>query len=136
MLDRLRPIALNSWRVVVGFAFFTHGGQKLLGWFGGDAVASVASLVGVAGLLEFFGGLAIILGLRTRAVAFVLSGEMAVAYWYSHVGRGGLWFWNNGGELAVLFCLTFLLMAAIGGGDFSLDGFLRKGKEPRPPEPS
>jgi putative oxidoreductase len=136
MLDRLQPIAINSWRIVVGFAFFTHGGQKLLGWFGRDAVGSVTSLLGVAGVLEFFGGLAIILGLRTRGVAFVLSGEMAVAYWYSHVGRGGLWFWNNGGEPAVLFCLTFLLMAAIGGGDFSVDGFLEKRKKPSAQQPS
>ena len=117
---------LNAWRVVLGFTFFTHGGQKVFGWFGGSGVQGFASLMGVAGFLEFFGGLAIILGVRTRYVAFILSGEMATAYWYSHVGRGGLWPWANGGELAVVYCLTFLLMSATGGGDFSFDGLLKR----------
>ncbi len=78
-LDRLRPLALNAWRIVVGFTFFTHGGQKLFGWFGGNQVGSIASLVGAAGIIETLGGLAIVLGLGTRYVAFVLSGQMVVA---------------------------------------------------------
>lgn len=126
LLDRLRPFALNAWRIVVGFTFFTHGGQKLLGWFGGSQVG-IASLLGAAGIIEFLGGLAIVLGLGTRYVAFVLSGQMAVAYWYRHVGNGGLWHWENGGELAAVYCLTFLAMSVVGGGDFSIDG-LRKGR--------
>ena len=124
-LDRLRPLALNAWRIVVGFTFFTHGPQKLLGWFGGNQVGSVASLLGAAGIIEAVGGLAIMFGLGTRPVAFLLSGQMAVAYWYRHVGGRGLWHWDNGGELAAVYCLTFLPMAAMGGGDFSIDG-LRK----------
>ena len=127
-LQKLRPVALNTWRIVTGFTFFTHGGQKLLGWFGRDATANIASLVGVAGLLEFVGGLAIILGVRTQYVAFVLSGEMAVAYWYRHVGSGGLWHWANNGELAAVYCMSFLVMSTIGGGDFSIDGMLKNKK--------
>jgi len=125
-LDRLRPVALNAWRIVVGFTFFTHGGQKLLGWFGGNQVG-IASLFGLAGIIEFFGGLAIVLGLGTRYVAFVLAGQMAVAYWYRHVGSSGLWHWENGGELAAVYSLTFLAMSVVGGGGFSIDG-LRKGR--------
>jgi len=126
LLDRLRPVALNAWRIILGFTFFTHGGQKLLGWFGRDAVAEVVSLRGVAGILEFFGGLAILVGLQTRPVAFVLSGQMAVAYWYQHAGNGGPWHWENGGELAAVYCLSFLAMSAVGGGDFSVDGFIER----------
>ena len=124
--DRLRPAALNAWRIILGFTFFTHGGQKLMGWFGRDAVGEIMSLRGMAGILEFFGGLLIIVGLQTRPVAFVLSGQMAVAYWYQHVGNGGLWHWSNGGELAAVYSLSFLAMSAVGGGDLSIDGLLKK----------
>ncbi|MDH3206008.1 MAG: DoxX family protein [Gemmatimonadota bacterium] len=132
-LDKLRPVALNAWRIVVGFTFFTHGGQKMFGWFGGNAVQSYASMIGLAGILEFLGGLLIILGVRTRYVAFLLSGEMATAYFYSHVRRGGLWPWDNGGELAAVYCLTFLAMAVVDGGDFSIDGLLKKRSAVRMP---
>jgi len=125
-LGSLHPVALNAWRIVIGFAFFTHGGQKLFGWFGGTAVADRLSLLGAAGFLEFFGGLAIVFGVRTQYVAFILSGQMAVAYWYRHVGSGGLWHWENGGELAAVYSLTFLLMSVLGGGDFSIDGVLKR----------
>jgi len=128
-LQKLHPVALNTWRVVIGFTFFTHGGQKILGWFGGNAVGEWLSVRGVAGLLELFGGLAIVLGVRTQYVAFVLSGEMAVAYWYQHVGGGGLWHWENGGELAAVYSLTFLAMSVVGGGDFSIDGLLKRRAE-------
>lgn len=126
LLTKLRPIAHNAWRIILGFTFFTHGGQKLFSWFGGNAVDPMVSLRSAAGVLEFFGGLAIIAGLRTRYVAFILSGEMAVAYWYQHVGNRGLWHWENGGELAAVYCLSFLIMSTIGGGDFGVDGLLNK----------
>jgi putative oxidoreductase len=122
----LHRFALNTWRIVLGFTFFTHGGQKLFGWFGGTAVGDRISLVGAAGILEFFGGLAIVLGIRTRFVAFVLCGEMAVAYWYRHALSRGPWHWENGGELAAVYCMTFLLMSVVGGGDLSIDGFLKR----------
>ena len=126
--DSLRPVALNSWRIIIGFTFFTHGGQKMFGWFGGNAVTEWVTLRGAAGILEFFGGLLIIVGFQTRPVAFVLSGQMAVAYWLQHVGNRGLWHWENGGELAAVYCLTFLAMAVVGGGDFSVDGLLKRSK--------
>lgn len=123
--DSLRPVALNAWRIIIGFTFFTHGGQKLFSWFGGTAVTDFASMRGAAGILEFFGGIAIIVGFQTRPVAFLLSGQMAVAYWMVHVGNGGLWHWGNGGELAAVYSLSFLAMCAVGGGDFSVDGLLK-----------
>ena len=125
-LEKLRPVAHNAWRIVLGFTFFTHGGQKLFAWFGREApVGSLVSMVGIAGILEFFGGIAIMAGVRTQYVAFILSGEMAVAYWSRHVPGRGLWPWENGGELVILYCFTFLVMSTIGGGDFSVDGFLK-----------
>jgi len=124
--ESLRPIVLNLWRVGIGFMFFTHGGQKLFSWFGGTAVTEWMSLRGVAGFLEFFGGIAIVLGLQTRYVAFLLSGQMAVAYWYRHVGGRGLWHWGNGGELAAVYSLTFLAMSIVGGGDWSIDGVMKR----------
>lgn len=112
-----------AFRIVAGFLFWQHGAQKLFGWLGGDRV-ELASLMGLAGILEFFGGLMIGLGLYTRFVAFVVSGEMAVAYFMAHLPRG-LWPIQNGGERAALYCFAFLLMVAVGGGAFSLDRKLR-----------
>ena len=83
------------------------------------------SQMGIGGVLEFFGGLAIVLGLLTRPVAFILSGEMAVAYWQFHAPNGA-WPVQNQGVPAVLFCFIFLYMAARGGGDLSLDALLRR----------
>jgi putative oxidoreductase len=90
-----------------------------------DGTAPLLSQVGIGGVLEFFGGLAIMLGLCTRPVAFVLSGEMAVAYWQFHAPHGA-WPIQNHGEPAVLFCFIFLFMAARGAGDFSVDAWLQK----------
>jgi len=83
------------------------------------------SQVGIGGILEFFGGIAIMLGLLTRPVAFILSGMMAVAYWQFHAPQGG-WPLQNQGVPAVLFCFIFLYMAAQGAGDWSLDAFVRR----------
>ena len=110
-------------RVVTGLLFLQAGGLKLFSWFGGmpgGMKLELMSQVGIGGILEFFGGLAIMLGLSTRAVAFILSGEMAVAYWQFHA-PGGAWPIVNHGEPAVLFCFIFLYMAAQGGGAWSLD---------------
>jgi putative oxidoreductase len=111
-------------RIVVGFTFALHGSQKLFGLFGGmgghGAKAAVLSLLGFAAVLEFFGGLLIILGLFTRPVAFILAGEMAVAYFRAHMPRGFLPI-VNGGELAVLYCFIFLYLSAAGAGSLSLD---------------
>ena len=115
-------------RVVSGLIFFQAGSVILLGWFGGmpgGAHPPLMSQIGIGGVLEFFGGLAILLGLFTRPVAFILSGEMAVAYWQFHAPHG-FWPVQNHGEPAVLFCFIFLYMAAHGGGDWSLDALLRR----------
>jgi putative oxidoreductase len=88
------------------------------------------SQTGIGGILEFFGGIAIMLGLFTRPVAFVLSGMMAVAYWQFHA-PSGTWPLQNQGMPAVLFCFIFLYMAAQGGGEWSLDALVKsKGRFP------
>jgi len=115
-------------RIVIGFTFSLHGFQKLFGFFGGlghGAHAHMLSLMWFAGVLECFGGLLIILGLFTRAVAFLLCGEMAVAYFKQHVDRG-LWPISNGGELAVIYCFVFLYLVYAGAGPLSLDRTVRK----------
>jgi putative oxidoreductase len=82
--------------------------------------------VGIAGVLEFFGGLAIALGLFTRYMAFVVAGEMAVAYFWRHTaGSGSFWPWENRGELPALYCFIWLFIWAAGGGRWQLEGWLR-----------
>jgi len=121
--------ALSLLRIVTGFTFSCHGAQKLLGLFGGmggsGAKAHFFSLLWAAGFLEAVGGLLIILGLFTAPVAFVLCGEMAVAYFMQHFPRG-FWPIRNGGELAVVYCFIFLYMIFAGGGAISLDALWRK----------
>ncbi len=119
---KFRNVSHNALRVVAGFLFWQHGAQKLFGWLGGDAV-ELMSMAGLAGTLEFFGGILILAGLFTRPVAFVLSGEMAVAYFTVHFPQG-FWPIQNGGELAALYAFVFLLLATLGPGSFSLDAAL------------
>ena len=123
-MDRARALTHFLLRVVSGFLFMNHGGQKLFGWFGGippnGGPAAVGSLPWIAGALEFLGGLLILLGLITRPVAFIVSGEMAVAYFMVHQ-PGGLLPLQNHGEGAVLYCFIFLFFAAHGAGQWSLD---------------
>jgi len=124
------PYLLSIVRVVAAFLFMQYGTAKLLGFpapiMPGGGTARVDSLPGVAGMLETFGGLLLLLGLFTRPVAFLLSGEMAVAYFVGHAPRG---FWPvlNQGAPAVLFCFLFLYLSAAGGGPWSLDAFRRPG---------
>src|SRR5215510_567082 len=121
--DRAIQVTYFLLRVVAGFLFLQAGGLILFGWFGGMPGAPspppLMSQTGIGGILEFFGGIAILLGLCTRPVAFILSGMMAVAYWQFHAPQGG-WPLQNQGIPAVLFCFIFLYMAARGGGDWSL----------------
>ena len=120
-----REVTHSLLRAVTGLMFWQHGAQKLFGWLAGRQVQDLTSLAGLAGVLEFFGGLLIILGLFTRPVAFVLSGEMAFAYFMAHAPRG-LWPIMNRGEVTVLFCFTFLFFAAHGAGRYSLDALIRE----------
>lgn len=118
-LDTIYPLV----RVVAGLLFLCHGGQKLFGLFGGidgaGGHAGLLSLMGAAGIIEFFGGSLIALGVSTSAIAFIASGEMATAFFIAHLPRGG-WPIENQGELAVLYCFLFLFIAARGSGRYSL----------------
>lgn len=126
-VSRWHDEALGLLRIVAGFLFWQHGAQKLFGWFSGEPVDAMVSLMGLAGVLEFVGGFLIIIGLFTRPVAFILAGEMAVAYFTVHLPRG-LWPINNMGEPAVLFCFIYLLLVAAGAGAFSVDSVRSRGK--------
>jgi putative oxidoreductase len=98
-----------------------NGGLKLFGWFGGMPGGELPTLMMIAGILEFFGGMAILLGVWVRPIAFVLAGEMAVAYFMAHMSQGVFYApLSNGGQPAVLFCFIFLYFAAHGGGKWSL----------------
>jgi putative oxidoreductase len=121
-LGRYESILRSLLRIVVGFTFSLHGWQKFFGILGGigGGRADLHSPLGVAGVLETFGGLLIILGLFTQPVAFILSGEMAVGYFTAHAPRG----WaplTNGGELAVFYSFYFLWLSSMGAGPISLD---------------
>lgn len=127
-----KDITFFLMRFVSGLLFMQAGGMKILNWFGGvpaqfGGQPPLLSQIGIGGLLELVGGLLIMLGLFTRPVAFVLSGEMAVAYFQFHQPNG-FWPIQNHGEPAVLLCFIFLLLAAHGGGEWSLDGLISKRK--------
>jgi putative oxidoreductase len=115
------PRLLSVLRIVAGLQFLEHGTQKFLSFPARTGAApELTSLIGVQGCLEIAGGLLIILGLFTRPVAFILAGDMAVAYFMVHFPRN---FFPalNGGDLAILFCFVFLYLAAAGGGIWSVD---------------
>lgn len=122
-------------RIGAGLLFMQHGAQKLFGWLGGDQVESLFSLMGLAGVLEFFGGLLIVLGLFTVPVAAVLAAEMVVAYFMAHAPQGGFPI-QNGGEPALLFALIFAFLAANGPGPWSVDGQLRRRSTEAPSRPA
>lgn len=104
-----------------------HGAQKLFGWLGGvdgeGATVELISLMGLAGVLEFFGGLLIVLGLLTRPVAAILVIEMVAAFFMAHAPQGGFPI-QNGGELPLLFALVYLFLAGNGPGPFAVDRML------------
>ncbi len=121
-------IALSALRVVAGFLFMQHGLQKVFGVLGRDQVDAFLSLQGAAGILELVGGLLMMLGLFARPVAFLLSGQMAVAYFMVHAPNG---FWPvvNRGELAAFYCFVWLFFSASGAGKYSLDGLMASRRE-------
>lgn len=113
----LSPYALALLRVTASYMFFLHGTLKLLGG------VPLMSLHGLAMVLELVGGALLILGLFVRPVAFILSGEMAFAYFMAHASASNFWLpVKNQGESAALFCFIFLYLATVGGGAFSLGG--------------
>ena len=127
-LDRCTPYVYAIMRIMVGLLFACHGAQKLFGVLGGfrgqpGMTVPLGSLMGLAGMIEFGGGLIIALGLLTHYTAFLASGHMAVAYFMAHAPRG-FWPIQNRGEMAVLFCFVFLYMAMHGAGAWSFDRVL------------
>ena len=127
-MNRAREVTTFLLRVVSGFMFMQGGGMKILDWFGGVPAnygghPAFLSEIWIGGMLELIGGFAILIGLCTRPVAFILSGEMAVAYFQFHQPNG-VWPVQNHGEPAVLFCFIFLYFAAHGAGPWSLDSWL------------
>ena len=115
VLGRFAPQAYALLRIVAGLLFACHGAQKLFGAFGGIGghPAPYLSQLGLAGFIEFFGGLMIATGFFAGFAAFIASGEMAFAYFQAHAPRG-LWPIQNGGEPAVLYCFLFLYIACRG----------------------
>jgi putative oxidoreductase len=127
--SRWAPQLLSILRIMTALLFMQHGLQKLVGLPAPppNGTPPLMSLFGLAGVLELFGGFLIFIGLFTRPVAFVLSGQMAVAYFMAHAPKG---FWPilNKGELAVLYCFVFLYLWAAGSGPWSLEAMWRRGR--------
>lgn len=122
-LDRYTPLALAVLRIVTALIFMEHGTQKLFGFPAPpqSGLPPAFSLFWIGAIMEFGGGILILLGFMTRPVAFLLAGEMAVAYWAFHATRN---FYPalNGGDAAILYCFIFLLLVVTGPGAWSIDG--------------
>jgi putative oxidoreductase len=127
------PRVLSVLRIVVGLVLLQYGLAKLFGWPAVEMFEDLKwlSLFGVAGMFELVGGTLLTLGLFTRPVAFILSGEMAAAYFIEHLPHSFFPILNQG-DLAVSLCFTFLYLSFAGGGPWSLDAFLRAGTPLQP----
>ena len=128
-LQRWEPIFLSILRIVIGLLLLEHGTQKLFHFpppdhpMGGPS--GLPPLIRVAAWIELIGGILLVLGLFTRLIAFIVAGEMAVAYFMAHA-PGGLYPIKNHGELAVALCFIFLYMTVAGGGSWSIDAMRRR----------
>jgi putative oxidoreductase len=123
------PRMLSILRIVAALLFMEHGTQKLFGFPAPSPRGSpeLFSLIGFAGVLELVGGALVALGLFTRPVAFILSGEMAAAYFMAHAPQSFYPILNNG-DAAILYCFLFLYLAVVGGGAWSLDALMWRRK--------
>lgn len=126
----LQPVAHSLLRIGAGLLFMEHGLQKLFGMLGGfgghpGATVSIGSMMGFAGVLEFAGGLMLMIGFLTRPVALIVMLEMLYAYATAHLPKGG-WPIENGGELALLYALVFFFLATHGSGPWSVDRAWRR----------
>jgi putative oxidoreductase len=120
VIGRFSPQVFAIMRFVVGLLFACHGSQKLLNWPPGKMHPPIASLFGLAGIIELVCGILIAVGFLTGIAAFIASGEMAVAYFMQHFPHGPIPLLNQG-ELAVVYCFLFLFIAAHGAGVWSID---------------
>jgi putative oxidoreductase len=129
-LSAWAPRALSVLRIVAGLLIIQHGMGKLLGFpaFPPYANVQLMSLSGAAGIIELIGGALLIVGLWTQPVAFILSGELAFAYFIGHMFKAAPVFHPllNGGTLAALYCFTFLYLSTAGAGPWSLDASMKK----------
>src|SRR4051794_35977368 len=126
-MSRFEPQTYALLRIITGFLFLAHGAQKLFNWPSPMPPGVPGFIIWVAGSIEFFGGLLVLLGLFTGPVAFICSGLMAAAYWMGHgtTGNGFLPLLNKG-ELAAFYCFTFLYFSARGSGIWSIDSMRGK----------
>src|SRR5579872_4527521 len=124
MLDRVSkyaPEILSIARIVIGLLFLEHGTSKLLDFPHGPVQPAIGSLIGIQGIIEIVGGALFTVGFLTRPVAFILAGDMAVAYFMAHASKG-FYPMLNGGDAAILYCFVFLIYFFIGGGKWAADG--------------
>lgn len=129
-LDRFSPQLLSVLRIAAALIFMAHGTAKLLGFPPTEMFAqapAMFTLIWFAGVLELVGGALLVVGLFSRPVAFLLSGEMAVAYWMGHASQS-FYPVQNGGDAAILYCFVFLYIAAAGPGPWALDQALFRKK--------
>jgi putative oxidoreductase len=130
MLAKWAPYLLSLLRIIAALLFFEHGTQKLFGFPPGPPFTGFPnfSLLGIAGMIEVVGGLLLLVGLFTRATAFILCGEMAVAYFRAHLPRGFFPI-NTNGEITMMLCFFFLYLVAAGPGPLSLDYLLSSSRK-------
>lgn len=127
--SRYTPVTLSLLRIIAALIMLEHGMQKMFGFPPVMNVLPYSLLSEIAGWMEVIGGVLLILGLFSRSIAFVFAGEMAVAYFLRHNPRG-IFPVNNGGELAVLLCFTFLFLSTAEPGVFSLDALRQRRMRP------
>ncbi|MBS3091676.1 DoxX family protein [Candidatus Pacearchaeota archaeon] len=122
-LNRNKHYFYFTFRILVGFLFFVHGAQKLFGWFASKGTYAITTQLGLAGIIEIFVGILIIIGLFTRYAA-ILGALLMIAAYYLVPMKRGLWPWQNGGELAIIYFLIFLVFIALGAGKLALDNYI------------
>jgi putative oxidoreductase len=122
-LEKWQPQLLSVLRIVAGLLFLEHGAVKLLHFPVAMELPAgpIGILLTVAGVIELVGGALVTVGVFTRLAAFIMSGEMAIAYFLGHASQKGFWPVVNGGEAAILFCFIFLYLAAAGPGAWAID---------------